>query len=148
MSALLKTDMKFIKIGPDMFGELAALHAAYKAEIGEDAPTAEDIAALEAALNGGRIQFFGCVCGDELAACCSVCRVFSTYKYAEAGIFEDFYIAPQWRHKGIARKLVEFTYRESGVGSMTVGCADCDEAMYKALGFGIRLGNMLAYSEN
>ena len=30
---------------------------------------------------------------------------------------------------------------------MTVGCADCDEAMYKALGFGIRLGNMFAYSE-
>ncbi len=28
---------------------------------------------------------------------------------------------------------------------MTVGCADCDLAMYKALGFTIPIGNMLAY---
>lgn len=131
-----------------MLGELAALHIAYKAEIGEDAPSADELAALGRALKDKRILFFGCVCDDELVACCSVCRVFSTFNYAESGVFEDFYIVPRWRHKGIARKLVEFTYRESGVGSMTVGCADCDEAMYKALGFGIRLGNMLAYSEN
>ena len=31
---------------------------------------------------------------------------------------------------------------------MTVGCADCDEAMYRALGFDVKLGNMLAYSDN
>jgi len=28
-----------------------------------------------------------------------------------------------------------------------VGCADCDLQMYKAIGFGIPLGNMLAFGE-
>ena len=36
-------------------------------------------------------------------------------------------------------------FAESGVGSLTVGCADCDVGMYQALGFSIPLGNMLAY---
>ena len=141
------SDMEFIKIDSGRFEELMMLHRAYKAEIGEDLPTEEMEAALKNAVIGGRIMFFGCVCEDKLVGCCSVSEVFSTYNYAAAGVFEDFYIVPEWRRKGIARKLVEFTYRESGVGSMTVGCADCDEAMYRALGFRIRLGNMLVYSE-
>lgn len=60
---------------------------------------------------------------------------------------EDFYIRPEFRHKGIARKLVAFAWEQSGVGSLTVGCADCDVEMYKAIGFEIPLGNMLAFSE-
>ena len=31
------------------------------------------------------------------------------------------------------------------VGSLSVGCADCDLEMYKSIGFRIPLGNMLAY---
>ncbi len=50
-----------------------------------------------------------------------------------------------FRHKGIAHKLVQFAYKESKVSSLLVGCADCDVDMYKALGFNIKIGNMLAY---
>lgn len=140
--------MELVRIDAARFGELEALHRAYKAEIGEDAPGEREIEGLKKAVLDGSIQFFGCICDGMLTACCSVCRVFSTFNYAAAGVFEDFYIAPEWRHRGIARRLVEFAYRESGVASMTVGCADCDEGLYKALGFDVRLGNMLAYSDN
>ena len=64
-----------------------------------------------------------------------------------SGVFEDFYIQPAYRHQGIARKLVSFAYEQSGVGSLTVGCADCDVAMYQSIGFKLRLGNMLAFSK-
>lgn len=40
---------------------------------------------------------------------------------------------------------VQFAWRESGVSSMTVGCADCDADMYQALGFSVPLGNLLAF---
>ena len=70
---------------------------------------------------------------------------FSTYDYAPCGVFEDFYIRPAFRHKGVARELVRFARADSGVGSLTVGCADCDMVMYEALGFSVRLGNLLAY---
>ena len=58
--------------------------------------------------------------------------------------FEDFYIVPENRRKGIAREIVRFAYENSGVESLTVACADCDLDMYGALGFTIRLGNLLA----
>ena len=60
-------------------------------------------------------------------------------------MFEDFYIVPAWRHRGIARELLRFAYRESGVSTMSVGSADCDEEMYRALGFAIPLGRLLAF---
>ena len=62
-------------------------------------------------------------------------------------MFEDFFIQPEYRHRGIARKLVAYAYEQSGVESLTVGCADCDMKMYEAIGFGIPLGNMLAFGE-
>ena len=68
-------------------------------------------------------------------------------RYIFMGVFEDFYIQPEYRHKRIARKLVAYAYEQSGVESLTVGCADCDVQMYEAIGFGIPLGNMLAFGE-
>lgn len=41
--------------------------------------------------------------------------------------------------------LVQYAYHESGVKYMTVGCADCDMQMYGALGFSIKLGNLLTW---
>ncbi len=41
--------------------------------------------------------------------------------------------------------LVQYAYHESGVKSMTVGCVDCDIQMYGALGFSIKLGNLLTW---
>lgn len=138
--------MRFVRIDRERFPELWALHQAYKAAIGEDAPTDRDRDSLREAMARGDILFYGCL-GDDgtLIGCCSVSPTFSTFRYSRAGVFEDFYIAPAWRRRGIARKLVAFAAAESGVGSLTVGCADCDRDMYKALGFSVELGHMLAY---
>ena len=117
----------------------------YKSEIGEDVPVASGRERLAEAIGDGRILFFGVLDCDVLVACCSVTVGFSTFDYMPCGTFEDFYIRPEYRHKGIARQLVQYAYRESGVSTLTVGCADCDVQMYKSLGFSIPLGNLLAF---
>ena len=121
------------------------LQIQYKAEIGEDVPGAEEKERLADAVDKGRILFYGAWHENTLIGCCSVTVGFSTFDYMPSGVFEDFYICPAWRHQGIARQLVRFAYRESGVSSLTVGCADCDVQMYQALGFSIPLGNLLAF---
>ena len=128
----------------DIF-DLWELQKRYKAEIGEDEPDENCRIALADAIEGGKILFFGAFDGAKLVGCCSVSVVFSTFNYLPGGVFEDFYILPDHRHQGIARALVNFAYRESGVSSMTVGCADCDLPTYRALGFTIPLGNLLAF---
>ena len=127
------------------FDALIPLHRAYKEAIGEDAPKEGDLSALKSAIETGRILFFGCLESGRLVGCCSVSITFSTFCYGPAGVFEDFFILPAYRHKGIARALVRFAYEQSGVSSMTVGCADCDLPLYQALGFSIPIGNLLAY---
>lgn len=129
------------------FDRLSPLHKAYKAEIGEDAPTPEDMERLKSAIENENILFYGHEINGQLVACCSVSKTFSTFLYGTAGVLEDFYILPQYRHQGIARKLVQYAYAQSGITSMTVGCADCDIDLYKAIGFRIPLGNMLAFEE-
>ena len=137
--------MEYVRIKADRFEDLSRLHTAYKREVGEDAPTADDLASLARAIDREDILFFGCADAGRLVACCSVCPTYSTFNYARGGVFEDFYILPEYRHRGVARELVLFAYGESGVASLTVGCADCDVGMYEALGFSVRLGNMQAY---
>jgi len=139
--------MEFIEIRTEKFEELKALQRAYKAAIGEDAPSDADFESLRKAVEHGFIHFYGCVCEGKLAACCSVCITYSTFNYAKSGIFEDFYILPEYRRKGIARKLAAYAYEQSKVSSLTVGCADCDVEMYKTIGFTIPLGNMLAFCQ-
>ena len=123
------------------------LQKAYKAEIGEDQPTEEDKNRLQNAIEGEKILFFGAFDGAAAVGCCSVTVGFSTFLYAPSGVFEDFYIRPEYRHKGIASALVQFARADSGVSTLTVGCADCDVDMYKALGFSIPLGNLLAFDD-
>lgn len=139
--------MDFVEIKAENFEELRQLQKAYKAEIGEIIPNDEELESLKNAIEGEQIHFYGCICDNALVACCSICFTYSTFNYGKAGVFEDFYIQPEYRHKGIARKLVSYAYEQSGVGSLTVGCADCDRQMYKAIGFGIPLGNMLAFGD-
>ena len=139
--------MDFVKIGTEMFEELMKLQKAYKGEIGENMPSDEELESLRNAIEDGQIHFYGCICDNSLIACCSVCNVYSTFNYGKAGVFEDFYIKPEYRHKGIARKLVAYAYEQSGVESLSVGCADCDIQMYQAIGFRISIGNMLAFEE-
>ena len=137
--------MEYSRISASQTDELWEIHRAYKAEIGEDPPCDADREKLKAAIEENRIRFYGAWDGKTLAGCCSVTIGFSTFNYAESGVFEDFYIRPAFRHKGIARELVRLARSESGVRSMTVGCADCDVEMYRALGFTVRLGNLLAF---
>ena len=138
--------MDFVLVKTEQFQELVNLQTAYKSEIGEECPSKSDLESLKNAIEYGKINFYGCVCDGKLVACCSICLTYSTFNYDTAGVFEDFYILPAYRHKGIARKLIKFAYANSGVSSLSVGCADCDIGMYNALGFDIPLGNMLAYN--
>lgn len=138
-------DKEYIELSESNFGELTKLQILYKSEIGEEPPSQEQLKSLAHAITTKQIHFYGCLCNGELIGCCSVCIVFSTYAYNKAGVFEDFFIKPEFRHRGIARELVQFAYSESGVCSLTVGCADCDIELYKSLGFSIVLGNMLAF---
>ena len=137
--------MELFRLSGADFAALKPLHLAYKEAIGEDAPTENDLSTLRDAIEAGRILFFGCRIDGELVGCCSVSVTFSTFCYGPCGVFEDFYICPAFRHQGIAKKLVRYAYEQSGVASMTVGCADCDLPLYRALGFAIPIGNLLAY---
>lgn len=137
--------MEFVRIKTENFEELKELQRLYKAEIGEEAPTTENYECLKIAIDKNSILFYGCLCEARLVACCSVSLTYSTFNYQKSGVFEDFYIFPEYRHKGIARKLVAFAFEQSEIGSLSVGCADCDVKMYNALGFSIPLGNMFAF---
>ena len=137
--------MDYRKIDVSRIEALWSLQKLYKAEIGEDEPDGAGKDRLEQAIKTGRILFFGAFDDKTLIGCCSVTIGFSTFNYLPSGVFEDFYILPAYRHRGIARQLVQFARRESGVFSLTVGCADCDLQMYESLGFSIRLGNLRAF---
>lgn len=137
--------MEYCRLAVSDIDILWELQTAYKTEIKEAIPTDQDRDRLREAIEKKWILFYGAWDGAFLAGCCSVSIGFSTYDYAASGVFEDFYIRPQYRHKGIGRELVKFARVDSGVGSLTVGCADCDVPMYESLGFSIRLGNLLAF---
>ena len=137
--------MDYRKIEASDIDALWELQKRYKAEIGEEEPGKDARDRFAEAIEKGVILFFGVWQENALIACCSVTVGFSTFDYRPSGVFEDFYICSAYRHQGIARQLVQFAYRESGVSSLTVGCADCDVAMYQSLGFSILLGNLLAF---
>ena len=136
--------MDYRKMDGSHMDQLWELQKAYKAEIGENEPGEPERARLTAAIETAQITFYGAWDGTTLIGCCSITVGFSTFDYSLSGVFEDFYIRPEYRHKGLARQLVQYAYHESGVRSMTVGCADCDIQMYQSLGFSIKLGNLLA----
>ena len=137
--------MRYQRMTDSQMDALWELHKKYKMEIGEDEPDLACKDRLAEAIKAHRIFFFGAFDDKALVGCCSVTVGFSTFNYMPSGVFEDFYIRPEYRHKGIARQLVQFARLESGVSSLTVGCANCDVQMYKTLGFSIPLGNLLAF---
>ena len=141
----VRRTMTYRKINASEIDALWELQKEYKAEIGEDEPDNTGKKNLADAISKETILFYGVWKENSLIGCCSVTVGFSTFDYMPSGVFEDFFIRSAYRHQGIARQLVEFAYRESGVSSLTVGCADCDVQMYQALGFTITLGNLLAF---
>lgn len=138
--------MEYRRIEASQVEALWKLQLLYKAEIGEDEPDSAGKERLAEAMDDGRILFFGAFEEESLVGCCSVTVGFSTFLYGPSGTFEDFYILPAYRHRGVARQLVDYAVRESGVSTLTVGCADCDVPLYQSLGFRLVLGNLLAFA--
>ena len=128
--------------------QLQKLQNGYRAEIGEQALTEEQQGRLQEAIRQGNITFFLAKRGYRAVGMCSVTRCYSTFCCGDTGVFEDFYTEPAFRKKGVARKLAQAAQawcEEKGIPSLTVCCAPCDETMYQALGFGLRLGTTFAY---
>ncbi len=138
--------MEYRRINATEIDALWELQKQYKSEIDEDEPDDAAKNQLAEAIDRGLILFFGAWEEKKLVGCCSITVGFSTFDYMPSGVFEDFYICTDYRHRGIARQLVQFAYGESDVSSLTVGCADCDVEMYQSLGFSIQLGNLLAFA--
>ena len=91
----------------------------------------------------GHIRFLLAYRGCRAVGMCSVAENFSTFCCGPVAVLEDLYVEPVFRRQGIARQLTRSAQtlcRERGVGSLTVCCAPCDEAMYQALGFNVPLG--------
>ena len=112
-------------------------------EIGEAPLTEEKQEQLSQAIASGKITFFVAKRGYRAVGMCSVTRCFSTYACADIGVFEDFYIEPVFRKKGIAGKLANAAQswcKANNIAGLTVTCAACDEEMYQALGFDTVLG--------
>ena len=127
--------------------QLLKLENGFKKEIGEEALTEEQQKQLQQAVKEGRITFFVARRGYRAVGMCSVARYYSTFSCSDTGVYEDFYIEPVFRGRGIARKLAKAAQTwcgENGISSLTVCCAPCDEKMYLALGFDIGLGTTFA----
>ena len=128
--------------------QLKKLENGFLREIGEQVLSEEKQERLAQAIRDGRITFFVAKRGYRTIGMCSVAKCFSTFACSDVGVFEDFYIEPVFRKKGIARTLAQAAQnrcRENGVASLTVCCAPCDEEMYRALGFDTYLGTTFAY---
>ena len=128
--------------------QLKKLENGFLREIGEAPSTEEKQKQLAHAIQDGKITFFVAKRGYRAVGMCSVSRCFSTFTCTDVGIFDDFYIEPVFRKKGVARKLAQAAQkwsRENALASLTVTCAPCDEEMYQALGFDAHLGRTFAY---
>ena len=129
--------------------QLKKLENGFLKEIGEEPATEEKQEQLAQAIQDGKITFFVAKRGYRAVGMCSVAKCFSTFACTDTGVFDDFYIEPVFRRKGIARKLAQAAQnwcKEKGLASLTVCCAPCDEVMYQALGFDVRLGSTFAHT--
>ena len=123
--------------------QLKKLENGFLKEIGEEPATEEKQEQLAQAIQDGKITFFVAKRGYRAVGMCSVAKCFSTFACTDIVVFDDFYIEPVFRKKGIARKLAQAAQdwcKENGLASLTVTCAPCDVGMYQALGFDFRLG--------
>ena len=130
--------------------QIKKLENGFKKDIGEEALTEEQQKQLQQAIKEGKITFFVAKRGYRAVGMCSVAKCYSTFSCSDTGVYEDFYIEPAFRGKGIARKLAQAAQtwcKNSGISSLTVCCAPCDEKMYQALGFEIGLGTTFAHIE-
>lgn len=128
--------------------QLKKLENGFLKEIGEQALTEGQQKQLQRAIRDGKITFFMAKRGYRAVGMCSVAKCFSTFACSDTGVFDDFYIEPVFRKKGVARKLAQAAQtwcKANGIASLTVCCAPCDEPMYQSLGFDVPLGKTYAY---
>ena len=128
--------------------QLKKLENGFLKEIGEASATEEKQEQLTQAIRDGRITFFVAKRGCRAVGMCSVAKCFSTFACSDTGVFDDFFIEPVFRRKGIARKLAEAAQawcKKNSLASLTVTCAPCDEQIYQSLGFDVHLGNTYAH---
>lgn len=130
--------------------QLKKLENGFLKEIDEQMLTEEKQEKLQQAIRDGKITFFMAKRGYRAVGMCSVAKCFSTFACSDTGVFDDFYIEPAFRRKGAARKLAQAAQQwcsDNTVSSLTVCCSPCDEGMYRALGFDVRLGSTFAHTE-
>ena len=130
--------------------QLKKLENGFLKEIGEQMLTEEKQEKLQQAIRDGKITFFMAKRGYRAVGMCSVAKCFSTFACSDTGVLNDFYIEPAFRRKGAARKLAQAAQQwcsDNTVSSLTVCCSPCDEGMYRALGFDVRLGSTFAHTE-
>lgn len=128
--------------------QLRKLENGFLKEIGEQPAAEEKQKQLAKAIRDEKITFFVAKRGYRAVGMCSVVKCFSTFACTDTGVFDDFYIEPVFRRKGIARMLAQAAQKwskENALASLTVTCAPCDEEMYQALGFDVHLGKAFAY---
>ena len=141
--------MNYSSLEHNDIAQLFTLMQKYKNSIGESPLEDNQFAKLKSAIAEKRIEFFVAKENENLCAMCSIVTVFSTFTCGSLGVFEDFYIAEDYRGKGVARGLTQHVFNEMktrGVAAIWVGCADMDIDMYTSLGFDIKLGNLLTWS--
>ena len=120
--------------------QLTALPQRYKQEIGEALPDEQALRRLGQAIETERILFFGCEEQGQLKGICSVTRGFSTFCYDTCGTFEDFYILPEARHRGIARELLSAAENWAGEQGCKEFASDCELENRASLAFHLGAG--------
>ena len=134
--------------GSNWSRQLRDLEEAFLCEIREGPMDDSRMERLATAIQREKITFFLAEAEGMDVGICSVSPSFSTVSCGEVGIFDDFYVVPAYRHRGVARLLAEAAQKwckANNLASLTVGCSPGDVGMYKALGFGEELGIMLAH---
>ena len=132
---------------PDLRWQLFRLENSFLQEIGEEILDDAKKERLIAAAKEKRIRFFFAKRGYRAVGMCSVSCCYSTFACGDIGVFDDFYIEPIYRRKGIARQLtsaVQNWCKANKLASLTVGCSPGDVDMYRSLGFDISIGTTLA----
>lgn len=131
--------------------ELKDLIAEYKLLIGEEKLNESEVGKLGDVVRNGDIIFFVARKDEKIIGMCSISHTFSTYNCEYGGVFEDFYVKPDFRGQGIAKGLVGFVFeycKKQNIATLWVGCCDGDAEMYKHIGFKYPLGRLFTWNKN
>ena len=135
----------------DKVENLEILMHEYKFSINEDKLDKKQFEKLKEAIKYKKIKFYTLNIDNNIIGMCSISYLYSTYKCESIGMFDDFYIKPDYRKKGYAKKLTKYVFEDmvkNNINSVMVGCSDMDLEMYKHIGFKMELGNLLTWDNN